>query len=189
MSKENKLVPKLRFPEFKGKGEWEEKLLEDISNVIASGDLDASSFSPVQTEQHIYKIYSNSVTKEGLYGYSSGFKYKKNSVTITARGTLGVAFFRNENFVGIGRLLVISDFRKVYPHFFKENWNNYAIIPLENGGIPQLTAVKAKAVRLLFPKLEEQQKIADCLSSLDDLITAENEKLDALKNHKKGLKI
>jgi type I restriction enzyme S subunit len=38
-----------------------------------------------------------------------------------------------------------------------------------------------------YPELEEQQKIADCLSSLDTLITAETEKLDALKTHKKGL--
>lgn len=34
---------------------------------------------------------------------------------------------------------------------------------------------------------KEQQKIADCLSSLDALIAAHAEKLDALKSHKKGL--
>ena len=34
---------------------------------------------------------------------------------------------------------------------------------------------------------EEQQKIADCLSSLDELISSQNEKLEALKDHKKGL--
>jgi len=34
---------------------------------------------------------------------------------------------------------------------------------------------------------EEQQKIADCLSSLDDLISAQNQKVDALKRYKKGL--
>lgn len=32
-----------------------------------------------------------------------------------------------------------------------------------------------------------KQKIADCLSSLDDLITAQTQKIDALKTHKKGL--
>jgi type I restriction enzyme S subunit len=37
------------------------------------------------------------------------------------------------------------------------------------------------------PKLKEQQRIADCLSSLDALITSQAEKLDALKTHKKGL--
>lgn len=35
--------------------------------------------------------------------------------------------------------------------------------------------------------LAEQQKIADCLGSLDDLITAEGRKLEALRDHKKGL--
>ncbi len=34
---------------------------------------------------------------------------------------------------------------------------------------------------------KEQHKTADCLSSLDDLITAQAEKIEALKLHKKGL--
>ena len=38
-----------------------------------------------------------------------------------------------------------------------------------------------------FPKPEEQKKIADCLSSLDTLIAAQEEKLNALQTHKKGL--
>jgi type I restriction enzyme S subunit len=40
---------------------------------------------------------------------------------------------------------------------------------------------------VVIPKPDEQQKIASCLSALDDLITAENQKLEALKAHKKGL--
>src|SRR5665648_130661 len=39
----------------------------------------------------------------------------------------------------------------------------------------------------LFPAIKEQKKIADCFSSLDKLITAENQKLEAYKAHKKGL--
>jgi type I restriction enzyme S subunit len=38
-----------------------------------------------------------------------------------------------------------------------------------------------------FPEIEEQQRIADCLTSLDDLIAAQTQKLDTLKTHKKGL--
>ena len=44
-----------------------------------------------------------------------------------------------------------------------------------------------KALSISIPEFKEQQKIADCLSSLDDLITAQNQQLDALKAHKKGL--
>jgi len=40
---------------------------------------------------------------------------------------------------------------------------------------------------LPFPSISEQQKIAACLSSLDALIAAQADKLDALKTHKKGL--
>ena len=42
-------------------------------------------------------------------------------------------------------------------------------------------------LRVRLPSLPEQQRIADCLTSLDDLIAAENRKLDTLKTHKKGL--
>ena len=34
---------------------------------------------------------------------------------------------------------------------------------------------------------QEQQRIADCLLSVDELISTETAKLDQLKNHKKGL--
>jgi type I restriction enzyme, S subunit len=40
---------------------------------------------------------------------------------------------------------------------------------------------------LAFPSKKEQQKIADSLSSIDELITAQAQKLEALKAHKKGL--
>ena len=44
-----------------------------------------------------------------------------------------------------------------------------------------------KEFPVLIPEKEEQQKIADCLGSLDDLIAAEGRKLEALRRHKKGL--
>ena len=43
------------------------------------------------------------------------------------------------------------------------------------------------SVVLFYPEKEEQQKIADCLTSLDDHITAHTQILAALKTHKKGL--
>jgi type I restriction enzyme S subunit len=44
-------------------------------------------------------------------------------------------------------------------------------------------------MRVAFPHKDtgEQQKIAECLSSLDELIELEAKKLNALKQHKKGL--
>jgi len=181
------VVPRLRFPEFRNAGEWKVKRLVDIADVNAAGDLDSKEFSPVRTQDHIYPVYSNSVAQEGLYGFCSYPKYKKESVTITARGTLGVAFYRDHDFVGIGRLLIVSNLHETSPRFLKELWNHLVREPFEDGGIPQLTAIKARRVKLFLPNLSEQQKIADCLSSLDEVIELEVQKLEALKAHKKGL--
>jgi type I restriction enzyme S subunit len=56
------------------------------------------------------------------------------------------------------------------------------------GGILKFIALGM--IRMLFiptPKLEEQEKIASCLSAVDDLITAQQEKIEQLQQHKKGL--
>ncbi|WP_230991188.1 restriction endonuclease subunit S [Bathymodiolus platifrons methanotrophic gill symbiont] len=51
-------------------------------------------------------------------------------------------------------------------------------------GCPKQAFAKIATPR---PKSKEQQKIADCLSSIDDLITAQAQKIESLKDHKKGL--
>ena len=180
-------VPLLRFPEFRDAGEWEKKKIGDLSEVKASGDLDEACFSKFQSTTHLYPVYSNAVENAGLYGYYSLPQYKKNSVTITARGTLGVAFLRNHEFMGIGRLIVVSDLRNLDPCFLKECWNHLAVIPREVTSIPQLTAIAVRATVLPIPRPAEQQRIADCLSSLAARLAAQVQKINALKTHKQGL--
>ena len=53
--------------------------------------------------------------------------------------------------------------------------------------IPQINNKHITPFNLLLPVEAEQQRIADCLTSLDDLIAAQTQKLEALKTHKKGL--
>ena len=89
--------------------------------------------------------------------------------------------------MGIGRLIVVSDLRNLNPCFLKECWNHLAVVPREVTSIPQLTAIAVRATVLPIPLPAEQQKIADCLGSLDDLIAAEGRKLEALRQHKQGL--
>ena len=180
-------VPRLRFPEFRNADEWEKKKIGDLSEVKASGDLDVAYFSSFQSMTHLYPVYSNAVENAGLYGYYSLPQYKKNSVTITARGTLGVAFLRNHEFMGIGRLIVVSDLRNLDPYFLKECWNHLAVIPREVTSIPQLTAIAVRTTVLPIPRPAEQQRIAACLSSLEDVLAEQDRKINALKMHKQGL--
>ncbi|MBI3985939.1 MAG: restriction endonuclease subunit S [Lentisphaerae bacterium] len=56
------------------------------------------------------------------------------------------------------------------------------------GAIQNVVSVdQIKALPLRLPSGIEQDKVVDCLSSLDDLIAAQSDKLKALKAHKKGL--
>jgi type I restriction enzyme S subunit len=57
----------------------------------------------------------------------------------------------------------------------------------DNGAVPGLNRNEVYSIKSSFPNPQEQQKIADCLSSLNDLISAQTQKLNALKAHKKGL--
>lgn len=57
----------------------------------------------------------------------------------------------------------------------------------DNGAVPGINRNSVYALRPFSPNPPEQQKIADCLSSLDDLIAAQAKKIEALKAHKKGL--
>ena len=56
-----------------------------------------------------------------------------------------------------------------------------------SSGIPHISAKQIKEFTVGFPSPAEQQKIAECLSSVDELVAAQARKLDALKTHKKGL--
>jgi type I restriction enzyme S subunit len=53
--------------------------------------------------------------------------------------------------------------------------------------VPIINKALFSAITVIYPKADEQERIADCLGSLDKLIAAEAQKLDALKTHKKGL--
>ena len=50
-----------------------------------------------------------------------------------------------------------------------------------------ITLPEFRSIKVLVPSLQEQQKIVSCLSSIDEIITAEVEKIEQLERHKKGL--
>lgn len=56
-----------------------------------------------------------------------------------------------------------------------------------SASMSNITKAEVLAFSVMAPSPAEQQRIAECLSSLDALITAETQKLEALKTHKKGL--
>jgi type I restriction enzyme S subunit len=76
-------------------------------------------------------------------------------------------------------------------HYFSRDYNlNSYLQPIVRKGAKNDMKVNNTAVlggEIWTPNRTEQKKIADCLSSLDALIAAQTQKVEALKAHKKGL--
>lgn len=68
------------------------------------------------------------------------------------------------------------------PHFLGQ-----AELAAEGGGIKHFGPTHLKKMEIWLPPLDEQRRIADCLSSLDIQIASETDQLAALKTHKQGL--
>jgi len=209
MSKETKLIPELRFPEFLNKGQWTKTRLADFNNV-ESGDGDwilSKDISP-NGEYRIVQLSS--------IGFG-GFKEKTlKTITIEKFGELNGTPIKKGDLL-INRMVDSDKINScIFPYDGKyvtsvdvcwirlnQAFNNYFMMSLICTGSNQrnLLSLSSGAGRVRisktnlfekfvfpFPKVpEEQQKIASCLSSLDELIAAHNDKLDALKDHKKGL--
>ena len=149
-------------------GEWEGKELHQIFQIKAGGDIEKSSVSEVRTSEFSYPIFANSDKNKGFYGWANKFKYKE-AVTVTGRGNLGIAVARNEPFYPIVRLLVLLPLVKQNLKFFEEQINLLDIVS-ESTGVPQLTAPQLSKYKVNVPSLEEQTKIANFLSSIDQKI-------------------
>ncbi len=147
---------------------WQKVRLGDIFFITAGGDLSKPHYSNTKQSDFNYPIYSNAIEKKGLYGYSSFFIIKNKSITITSRGTIGVAFFRDYPYVPIGRLLVLQPkISNIDCRFYTEYINSKVKFNTEQTTIPQLTIPKVALCEILLPPLNEQIAIANILSDLD----------------------
>ncbi|MCQ2725328.1 restriction endonuclease subunit S [Helicobacter pylori] len=164
---------------------WQRVRLGDIFFITAGGDLSKPHYSNTKQSDFNYPIYSNAIEKKGLYGYSSFFIIKNKSITITARGTIGVAFFRDYPYVPIGRLLVLQPkISNIDCRFYAEYINLKVEFNTEQTTIPQLTIPKVALCEIPLPPLNEQIAIANILSALDHYLYT----LDALILKKESVK-
>lgn len=85
---------------------WTICALGDITEIGAGGDKPKET-SPVKTLSHPYPIYSNGTNNYGLYGYTNEPKIKEESVTVSARGTIGYVCLRHHPYVPIVRLITL----------------------------------------------------------------------------------
>lgn len=150
------------------------------TDIFAGGDAPKGRISSIRTEQYPIPIYSNGEDKAGLYGYTDTARVYAQSVTVSARGTIGYTAIRTEPFVPIVRLItLVPDQSKIDIKYLYYAVQNYEF---EGSGtsIPQLTVPMLKKYNFPLPSKEEQQKVVSALDKVNELISLRKEQLGKL---------
>lgn len=192
-------TPRLRFPEFTG--EWEEKTLGEVSPVIFDGTHQTphyvNSGIPFYSIENIVsdKPCKYIAQDEHMFNTKKN-KTEKGDILITRIGTIGFAkivdwdgeFSTYVSLATIKKSSLINT-RYLLGYLQSEVYQKEMRSKSLMNAVPcKINMEDLKNTRIAFPKEpKEQQKIASCLSALDDQIAAETEKLTALKDYKKGL--
>jgi type I restriction enzyme S subunit len=179
VNNKNSSVPKLRFKEFKG--DWQVKKLGDVCEKKSSS-ISANSITNNNGE---YKIYGAS----GFLKKIDFYTQEKPYIAIIKDGSgVGRTLLCDKKSSVIGTLDIIKNKDKNVLKFILETINKISFNKyIVGGAIPHIYFKDYSKESIFSPNSKEQQKIADCLTSLDDLITAQDKKLQNLKTHKKGL--
>lgn len=195
-------TPRLRFPEFRDAGEWEVKLFEKIATFskgkdISKSDISSTGQQPCIRYGELYTSYNEIIDTVLSYTNVSAENLvlsKENDVIIPASGETNediatASCVLNSGIALGGDLNIIrTKVNGVFLSYYLNNAKKHEISQLAQGiSVIHLYLSQLKKLELDIPSPKEQQKIADCLTSIDTLITAQAKKLDNLKAHKKGL--
>lgn len=208
--REGETQPRLRFPEFQNAGEWEEKTFSELCDIKHGYAFESEFFS---NEGDYVLLTPGNFYEEGGYR-DRGEKQKYYSgeispayvlavgdmlvaMTEQAAGLLGSPiivpesdkFLHNQRLGLVTKRPGVAWTNEFFFHVFNTPPVRKAIHATASGAkVRHTSPTKVGEVVVSVPTTTaEQQRIASCLSSLDALITAETQKHEALKTHKKGL--
>jgi type I restriction enzyme S subunit len=168
--------------------DWEVVSIKELFTVTAGGDVNRNLFSNLKDYTHQFPIFSNSISEKGLYGFSSEYQNEADSITVSARGTIGKAFYRSLRFTAIGRLLVLHPKVEIDCYYMTEYINAMVLFTSEVTGVPQLTAPKIAEIQIIIPSVfDEQNAIAKVLVAIDTEIENLETKVDKYKQIKQGM--
>lgn len=204
MNKKKEIVPKLRFPEFIG-GKLKITKLGKISSIVKekAGENRYTLMSVTsgvglipQAEKFGREIAGDSY-KNYVVIRKYDFAYNKSATKQFPEGYISMLIEYDIAAVpnSIFTCFRITD-NESYPPFFNYLWHNnyhghwlrkYIEVGARAHGALSVDTKHLWSMPLALPDFKEQQKIADCLSSIDELIDAESRKLKVLEKYKKGL--
>lgn len=185
-AKDQKL-PELRFKEFEKNGEWEETKVSEIFHITRGYVLPTSETKNVPDGEYKYPVYSSQTTNNGLMGFYNRALFKDAITWTTDGANAGTVRFRKGEFYCTNVCgVLISD----------EGYANPCIAEIIGAvskkyvslvGNPKLMNNVMAEIPICVPFLPEQRKIADCLTSIDEMINQYSNKIALLELYKKGL--
>ena len=171
-------------------GGWGVSRLKYFFDIYAGGDIDERNTVDEYSENHPYPFISNSLENEGILGYTNKFRFQGDSVTVTGRGDVGKAVYRNIKFYPVVRLLVCTPKIQVDCRF-ATYWINSAIIEKNQTAVSQLTIQMLGELIFTNVQYVEQKKIADFLDKktvqIDKLIQIKNQQIKNINKQRQTL--
>jgi type I restriction enzyme, S subunit len=203
---EGESVPRLRFPEFEGAGEWEEKTIRELISTSFYGTSSSTSDSGA------YPVIRMGNMQDGRIDFTNmtyidftessflGFKLENGDILLNRTNSFDlvgkVSLFDSEgNYMTASYIVTYRpDQTKVIPRFLNFSLNTQ----LKQNKIREISTKSVNqaninpttfqnSISVATPTLPEQIRIADCLSSIDTLISAQTDKIAELKTFKRGL--
>ncbi len=185
-------VPKLRFPEFEGT--WEIRKLGDIAEKIGDGlhgtplYVDESDYYFINGNNLVNgKVEINENTKKiDIETYIKNDKgLKKNSLLISINGTIGnIAKYNNEK-VMLGKSVAYYNFHKNSDFFYfslqTKSIQDFFNSELTGSTIKNLSLKTLRETYVATPSDEEQEKIANFLSLIDERIQTQSKIIEQLE--------
>lgn len=192
------LQPKLRFPEFYGS--WESHKLEDLTTKIGDGlhgtpeyidnsDVYFINGNNLIDGKIVINENSKKVSVETLKKNDKGLD--ENSILISINGTIGsISRYSNEKIM-LGKSVGYFNFKQskeFYFHILQSNKiQDYFISELTGSTIKNLSLKTLRETTIYQPSTEEQTKIANFLSAVDEKINLLKDKKSLLEEYKKGI--
>lgn len=164
--------------------DWKTLILDDVATLSAGGDKPPVC-SDKKTPDCNIPIYSNGIDNEGLYGYTNRPRITENSITISARGTIGYVCLRTEPYVPIVRLISVIPTHDNMSAYFLYLWALTQNISGTGTTQQQLTVPAFRTTQIVVPSQEILIRFNKVVKPIFDCIKqnkVENETLATLRD-------
>ena len=164
--------------------DWHFRTLGESTEMSAGGDK-PKILSSIQTEKCTYPVYSNGLSDEGLYGYTDAPKIKDESVTVSARGTIGFVCLRHIPYVPIVRFVTLIPLRKLMSAKYLYLYLKQCDISGTGTTQQQLTVPDFRKTEILIPSKDVMDQFTKTVTPLFDTIWSnqeQNRKLASLRD-------